>query len=264
MGVRVCSAAVRSKALGLGLAFPYGSEGFKGEGGWTSDYRHSSTLVSGGGPCDARPVVRHTLDATTYHVHLDLAGGGCPSLSAGRVAHDWSIFRAVDSDSSCLEASLWLAPTLQAAPPPSATEVIGAAAAHWPREWSRGAALELAQSRAKGAAALEARVTRSQWIAMSQEAGDLPPQETGLMMNSWYGKFHTEMRWMHQAHHLLWGRPDLALRSEGYFERVRGAAERHTRVAQHYRGALHNPPQDSAARRCASIHMHPGSHASRL
>ena len=242
MGVRVCSAAVRSRALGLGLAFPYGSEGFKGEGGWTSDDRHSSTLVSGGDPCDAHPVVRHTLDATTYHVHLDLAGGGCPSLSAGRVAHDWSIFRAVDSESSCLEASLWLAPTRQAAPPPSATEVIGAAAAHWPREWSRGAALELAQSRAKGAAALEVRVTRSLWIAMSQEAGELPPQETGLMMNSWYGKFHTEMRWVHQAHHLLWGRPDLAQRSEGYFERVRDAAERHTRVAQRYRGALQNPP----------------------
>ena len=89
--------------------------------------------------------------------------------------------------------------------------MIGLAAVHWPREWSRGAALELAQSRAKGAAALEVRVTRSLWIAMSQEAGELPPQETGLMMNSWYGKFHNEMRWMHQAHHLLWGRPDLAL-----------------------------------------------------
>ena len=85
-------------------------------------------------------------------------------------------------------------------------------------------------------------MTRSLWIAMSQEAGELPPQETGLMMNSWYGKFHTEMRWVHQSHHLLWGRPDLTQRSEGYFERVRDAAERHTRVAQHYRGALQNPP----------------------
>ena len=99
LGVRVCSAAVRSKTLGLGLAFPYGSESFKGEGGWDSSDRHSSTLVSGGGPCDARPVVRHTLDATTYHVHLDLRGGGCPSLSAGLVAHDWSIFRTVGSES---------------------------------------------------------------------------------------------------------------------------------------------------------------------
>eukprot|EP01047_Picozoa_sp_COSAG01_P010414 COSAG01_NODE_439_length_17034_cov_5.326484_15_plen_27_part_01 len=27
---------------------------------------------------------------------------------------------------------------------------------------------------------------------MSQEAGSNPPQETGLMTNSWYGKFHLE------------------------------------------------------------------------
>ena len=52
----------------------------------------------------------------------------------------------------------------------------------------------------------------SQWVERSQEAGSLPPQETGLMTNSWYGKFHGEMRWIHQAHHLLWGRGDLALR----------------------------------------------------
>jgi hypothetical protein len=28
------------------------------------------------------------------------------------------------------------------------------------------------------------------YIMMSQEAGSNPPQETGLMTNSWYGKFH--------------------------------------------------------------------------
>ena len=26
----------------------------------------------------------------------------------------------------------------------------------------------------------------SQWIELTQEAGDLPPQETGLITNSWH------------------------------------------------------------------------------
>jgi len=41
----------------------------------------------------------------------------------------------------------------------------------------------------------------------------LPPQETGLTVNSWYGKFHLEMHWWHGSHFALWNRLPL-------FERV--------------------------------------------
>ena len=58
----------------------------------------------------------------------------------------------------------------------------------------------------------------------------------GRRLNSWYGKFHTEMRWIHQVHHYLWGRPDLAAASEPYFGAVCEQARRHTRVAQNYSG----------------------------
>ena len=35
----------------------------------------------------------------------------------------------------------------------------------------------------------------------------MPPQETGLTCNSWYGKFHLEMHYWHAAHFASWGRP---------------------------------------------------------
>lgn len=272
VGTRVCSAALRSRRLGLGLAFPYASLDFHGGAYWGSDADglHVSELVSssssgsggGGGACDAAPVLRHTLDnSTSYYVHLALGGGGC--LAAGKVPHDWLVFANSSAtatveeaeaeeddgdDEACLELTAWLSPNrVEQRAPPSASEVIAAAAAHWPGEWARGAALELSGSAARGAAALEARVVRSQWIAMSQEAGSNPPQETGLMTNSWFGKFHGEMRWIHQAHHLLWGRGDLALRSERYYDAVREQARRHTRVAQNYSGVrwpkMVGPPQ---------------------
>lgn len=41
----------------------------------------------------------------------------------------------------------------------------------------------------------------SQYILMSQEAGSNPPQETGLMTNSWYGKFHLESMPHHRTPH---------------------------------------------------------------
>jgi hypothetical protein len=45
------------------------------------------------------------------------------------------------------------------------------------------------------------------------DAGILPPQETGLGVNSWYGKFHMEMYWWHAAHWALWGRPEILEKS---------------------------------------------------
>jgi hypothetical protein len=45
------------------------------------------------------------------------------------------------------------------------------------------------------------------------DAGSLPPQETGLGVNSWYGKFHMEMYWWHAAHWALWGHPEILEKS---------------------------------------------------
>ena len=43
------------------------------------------------------------------------------------------------------------------------------------------------------AAELERRIVLSQYLTAIQCAGSMPPQETGLTVNSWYGKFHLEM-----------------------------------------------------------------------
>ena len=54
---------------------------------------------------------------------------------------------------------------------------------------------------------LERRVVLSQYLTRVNSAGSTPPQETGYTLNSWYGKYHHEMRWWHQAHFALWQRP---------------------------------------------------------
>ena len=59
------------------------------------------------------------------------------------------------------------------------------------------------------AAELERRIVLSQYVMAVHDAGSLPPQETGLGVNSWYGKFHMEMYWWHSAHWALWGHPEL-------------------------------------------------------
>jgi hypothetical protein len=63
-----------------------------------------------------------------------------------------------------------------------------ASADHWQRYWAGGAAIDLSAS-----PELERRVVLSQYLTAIQCAGSLPPQETGLTCNSWFGKFHLEM-----------------------------------------------------------------------
>lgn len=63
-----------------------------------------------------------------------------------------------------------------------------------------------------------------------------PPQETGLTVNSWYGKFHLEMHWWHAAHFVLWNRTHLLEKSLGWYQEVLPRA-REIAASQGYAGA---------------------------
>ena len=231
IGVGVCSSLIKEGKLGLGLSFPYASSAFAGGTDWTHEALHSSEIIHN------RPTTLvHKLDGTTYYITARLSTGA--SLTAGIAKHDFSI---VPARESCLSAVLWVSASLQDSSPPSFEELAESTAAHWAQLWRSGAAVELSGSTANGAAELERRVVLSQYISMSQEAGSNPPQETGLMTNSWYGKFHLEMRFHHQFHHMLWGRPELAQRSEPYFDGVREVARNFTRQMQNYKGPAPTP-----------------------
>ena len=64
----------------------------------------------------------------------------------------------------------------------------------------------------------------------------MPPQETGLTCNSWYGKFHLEMHYWHAAHFASWGRPALLERSLGWYNAILPSAREKARQ-QGYAGA---------------------------
>ncbi|HEU0253316.1 MAG TPA: hypothetical protein VFR12_09820, partial [Pyrinomonadaceae bacterium] len=69
-----------------------------------------------------------------------------------------------------------------------------------------------------------------------QCCGSMPPQETGLTVNSWYGKFHLEMHWWHAAHFALWNRLPLLERSLAWYSKILPVA-RQLAKSQGYEGA---------------------------
>jgi hypothetical protein len=105
-------------------------------------------------------------------------------------------------------------------------EVRQASADHWKAFWQRGAAIDLSQSTDPRWRELERRIVLSQYLTALHSAGAMPPQETGLVCNSWFGKHHLEMHWWHAAHFALWGRADLLERSLGWYEKILPAARR--------------------------------------
>ncbi|MGK7395719.1 MAG: hypothetical protein ACNS62_14160 [Candidatus Cyclobacteriaceae bacterium M3_2C_046] len=90
----------------------------------------------------------------------------------------------------------------------------------WSRFWNSGAAIDFTGSTDPRADELERRVILSQYLTKIQTSGDLPPQETGLTFNSWYGKFHLEMHWWHGVHFMLWDRPQLLANSMPYYHQI--------------------------------------------
>ena len=88
-------------------------------------------------------------------------------------------------------------------------QVAAASADYWERYWTEGAMVDFSACTDPRAAELERRVILSQYLLAVNDAGDTPPQETGLTYNSWFGKFHLEMIWWHQAQFALWGHPEL-------------------------------------------------------
>jgi hypothetical protein len=101
----------------------------------------------------------------------------------------------------------------------------------WSNYWKRGGAIDLSGSTDPRAKELERRIVLSQYLMKVNEAGSYPPQESGLVNNGWFGRWHMEMYWWHAAHWALWNRwPELD-RSLGIYNfllpkaKVRAAAE---------------------------------------
>ncbi len=98
-------------------------------------------------------------------------------------------------------------------PPDTFAAVEAASRAGWEHYWTTGGAIDLSGNTDPRAAELERRIVLSQYVMRVHDAQSYPPQETGLGVNSWYGKFHMEMYWWHAAHWALWGHPDLLEKS---------------------------------------------------
>ncbi|HVU35849.1 MAG TPA: hypothetical protein VHE61_20585 [Opitutaceae bacterium] len=213
LAIRLESALVGRGELGVRLAIPRGyarSPMNNPPLDWSAPESHVTKVLT---QTDRSLVLTETRDATQYGVALAATQ---PLAITADGPHAFRIHR-VGGDT--LEFTIAFAPAAPVASAP-ASDVFAASAAHWPKFWESGGAVDFSGSRDPRAFELERRVVLSQYLTAIQCVGDFPPQESGLTLSTWYGKHHTEMIWWHTAHFALWGRDAMLKRNLEWFIRT--------------------------------------------
>jgi hypothetical protein len=130
---------------------------------------------------------------------------------------------------------------------PSFEETKYSSIKHWENFWNSGGAVDLSGSTDPRANELERRIILSEYLTATQFAGNFPPQETGLMLSSWFGKHNTEMIWWHAAQFALWNRVSLLEKNLEWYIKTLPYAEA-TAEQQGFKGARWSKMVDPSGR----------------
>lgn len=210
IAVRITSRLIEKERLKIFFKFPYGKECHVCPGyDFTQPDKHQTVIVS---QADDITLSR-TLDTTRFYIRIKARD----ATFFGDKPHQYHLVPS--KERSSFEFSvLFQKENLNEPADFSSTEKSSIAA--WQKFWTEGGAIDFAHCTDPRAKELERRVVLSQYLTRIQCAGTLPPQETGLTFNSWYGKYHLEMHWWHEVQFALWNRIDLLEKSMNWYNEI--------------------------------------------
>lgn len=199
------------KAAPLKLRFPYPTGAHADDAcDWNSDGKHETALIKSD---KNSAVLKRTLDSTRYYVVLNWEG----KASLTKKSRNYYVLTPQKGKFSL---TVRFASSLDGIMQPAFAETKQASADAWNAFWTKGAAVDFSHCKDSRAMELERRVVLSQYLLAIQCAGSTPPQETGLTYNSWFGKFHLEMIWWHQAWLPLWGHGEKLDKTLSWYEKA--------------------------------------------
>lgn len=207
--------------LSINIAFPYASCDITGSD-WNNTDGHSDFLKASH--------IRRQIDDTAYYVNFNINGtdtsqhtannsiitsdsnvtiNKCNNSAAATIKsngiHSYNITTTDDE----LNMSVNFNKSIHT---PATYDTIAGNSRHfWHNYWTTGKFLNSDNKE------LMRRVILSQYLLVINDSGYIPPAETGLTCNSWYGKAHLEMHYWHMAWAPLWGHPELLTRSFDWY-----------------------------------------------
>lgn len=231
IAVRIASSTIpntprAASPMALRLRIPYPTGGHSDDGcNWNADKKRFITMKKVAGTA-ASDRLRIAVDSSDYFIDLRYV-----AENQGK--------RRITIDNTAKECRIPMAETgeliCEFAPEEDALSGIGnmdfddvaeASAAFWKDYWTRGGIVDLSATDDARARELEHRIVQSIYLLAVNDRQNFPPAETGLTYNSWFGKFHLEMTYWHQAWQALWGHAaDLERSLDWYFRAAPMARE---------------------------------------
>lgn len=214
LGVNASSALLEDERLQVELAFPYPSPKISGAD-WDKTDQHTSELIK---LDNYRWLVKRTVDRVTYAVCL--TSNRVIDINEEKAHHfiiapektaDWELTVAHLPDGTQRDSRF--------------AELKEETKKYWNHYWDTVGIVDFKGSQDSRAPELERRLLLSQYLTAIQGTGTLPPQETGLTCNSWYGKFHLEMHIWHTGYLPLWNKPELLEKSLPWYKSIKKQAK---------------------------------------
>ncbi len=204
IGIQISSPLVANGQIAVAFTFPYPDGSQQVRSLFNQPDVHATKLVTTEG--NVARLVR-TLDDTDYGVCVNWATDA-DFREIGK--HD---FQLMPASGNTLEFVCAFTNDPAVETRLSFSDCQRSTVASWKDYWMSGAAVDLSASTDPRWEELERRLVLSQYVMRVNEAGSWPPQESGLVNNGWYGRFHFEMIWWHGAHFALWDRWPLIAKS---------------------------------------------------
>ena len=230
----ISSSLLESGKLRITLNFPYGSHEKNGSN-FTQTEKHSSEITgkTAGGLLE----ICRKMDGITYYVRVFMDEYTTYSFD-GKHGFVFGSTRDTLYIDFCFADS----PSYNSGKMPQLfSDKLKITSEWWEEYWLKGGALELNVSPEnkeyyEKAKELERRIVLSQYLMAIQNRNSLPPAETGLTCNSWYGKFHLEMHYWHSAQYPLWNRGEELEKSLKWYKNILEEAKNLAK-SQGYKGA---------------------------
>ncbi|KAK0487988.1 Six-hairpin glycosidase-like protein [Armillaria luteobubalina] len=232
IGVSIESTLLSNGQLGMFVDYPWndGSASFSAPfvGNWDAPANHTTSISTDENGHSAE--ITHTLDEASFTTSFD-----SDAFTISRDSPDAHRYTILPRDSM---ATFRTAATYGIASPADRTSYEATDASSrttWDTFWSQNGFVDVVtESSDPRAEELQRRIILSRYLMRVNEAGDTPPQESGLVNNGWYGKFHMEMYFWHSAHWALWNNWDLLNRSISTYDKFLPSSIARSQEQQHW------------------------------
>ena len=183
---------------------------------WTKDASHQSRIVSQQGNT---AVIEHRIDTTTYYINIRWEGQA--QLQKVKT-HTYQL--ATDAEALAFEVeytpSLVRCDSIATNKPFRFDTAQKTTQKFWHKFWTETAFVDFGLCTDPRAKELERRVVLSQYLTRINCANNMPPQETGLTYNTWFGRPHLEMTWWHAVDFALWNQPQVVAQMLRWYDDV--------------------------------------------